>query len=152
MSDDGIPAALVALIRRNRRRYGGYLVHAGVAVLFIGIAASSSFQDEREVLLEPGQSAAVGAYRVTYVKPTADLRAAGKYEGGERLRPTSSATTVRKEDGRTLLSDGPFAETKEQLGGYFLIEAPDLDEALAWAKRCPGAATGSIEVRPVWTM
>jgi cytochrome c-type biogenesis protein CcmF len=76
MSGDGVAAALVALIRRNRRRYGGYLVHAGVAVLFIGVAASSSFQDEREVLLEPGQSAAVGAYRVTYVKPTADLKAA----------------------------------------------------------------------------
>ena len=72
----GVPAALVALVRRNRRRYGGYLVHAGVAVLFVGVAASSSFQDEREVLLSPGQSARVGAYEVTYVKPTADLRAA----------------------------------------------------------------------------
>jgi cytochrome c-type biogenesis protein CcmF len=91
MSGDAVPAALVALIRRNRRRYGGYLVHAGVAVLFIGIAASSSFQDEREVLLRPGQSADVGAYRVTYVTPTADLKAAtnGRLERidlGARLR------------------------------------------------------------------
>ena len=76
MSGGGVPSALVALVRRNRRRYGGYLVHAGVSVLFIGVAASSSFQDEREVLLKPGQTATVGAYEVTYVKPTANLRAA----------------------------------------------------------------------------
>jgi cytochrome c-type biogenesis protein CcmF len=91
MSGGGVPSALVALVRRNRRRYGGYLVHAGVSVLFIGVAASSSFQHEREVLLEPGQTATVGAYDVTYVKPTANLRAAPnggleKIDLGARLR------------------------------------------------------------------
>ena len=99
MSDDAAPRALVQLVRRNRRRYGGYLVHAGVAVLFIGIAASSSFQDEKEVLLKPGQTATVGAYEVTYVKPTADLKAAPngrleKIDFGARLRVTRDGEKV----------------------------------------------------------
>ena len=69
-----------------------------------------------------------------------------------RLRPTSAATTVRTVDGQTKVLDGPFAETKEQLGGYYLINVPDLDAALSWAARCPGAAHGTIEVRPIWEM
>jgi hypothetical protein len=69
-----------------------------------------------------------------------------------RLRPTSAATTVRTVDGQTKVLDGPFAETKEQLGGYYLIDVPDLDAALNWAKRCPGVRHGSIEVRPIWVM
>jgi hypothetical protein len=87
-----------------------------------------------------------------YMAYTEAMRKAGAYVGGQRLRPTSDATTVRAVNGKTAVLNGPFAETKEQLGGYYLIEAPDLDAALAWAKRCPGAATGAIEVRPVWTM
>jgi hypothetical protein len=66
------------------------------------------------------------------------------------LRPTSEATTVRAVNGSATVLNGPFAETKEQLAGYFLIEVPDLDAALAWAKRHPTAAYGSVEVRPVW--
>ena len=69
-----------------------------------------------------------------------------------RLRPTSAATTVRIADGKTKVLDGPFAETKEQLGGYYLIDVPDLDAALSWASRCPGARYGSVEVRPIWVM
>jgi hypothetical protein len=72
--------------------------------------------------------------------------------GGERLRPSSAATTVRTANGKTQVLDGPYAETKEQLGGFFMIEAPDLDAALSWAERCPGAAHGVIEVRPIWAM
>jgi len=84
---------------------------------------------------------------------SAELRAAGKYVDGERLRPVSDATTVRAQNGRTLLSDGPFAETKEQLGGYFVIEAKDLDEAIEWAAKMPHLARGgSAEVRPIWEM
>ena len=64
----------------------------------------------------------------------------------------ASATTVRVADGKTKVLDGPYAETKEQLGGYYLIDVPDLDAALSWAARCPGASVGTIEVRPVWTM
>jgi hypothetical protein len=71
---------------------------------------------------------------------------------GDRLRPVSMTTTVRTEGGKTQVLDGPYAETKEQLGGYYLIEAPDLDAALSWAKRCPGVMYGSVEVRPIWTM
>jgi len=73
----------------------------------------------------------------------------GLFKGGEALHPTSAATTVRVRDGRTITTDGPFAETKEALGGYYLIEARDLDEAIDAAARIPGARRGSIEVRPI---
>ncbi len=72
-----------------------------------------------------------------------------KIVGGEALMPTSSATTVRAPEGKALTTDGPFAETKEQLGGFYLIDAANLDEAIEIAARIPGAATGSVEVRPV---
>jgi hypothetical protein len=77
---------------------------------------------------------------------------AGVLQGGNRLRPTSASTTVRVANGKTTVLDGPYVETKEQLGGYFLIDVPDLDAALSWAERCPGASTGLVEVRPVWAM
>ena len=79
----------------------------------------------------------------------ADMREAGVLRGGAELKPTRSATTVRVRNGKTLTTDGPFAETKEQLGGYYLIEVPDLDQAVHWAARCPAAGGGSIEVRPL---
>jgi hypothetical protein len=78
-----------------------------------------------------------------------DLQERQAMVGGDELSPTSSATTVRVRDGQTLTTDGPFAETKEQLGGYFKIEAADLDTAIELAAKIPGARTGSIEVRPV---
>jgi hypothetical protein len=80
---------------------------------------------------------------------TADLLKRGKSEGGEALEPTSTATTVRVRDGETLTTDGPFAETNEVLGGYYLINANDLDEAIELAAQCPGAVQGSIELRPI---
>jgi hypothetical protein len=83
---------------------------------------------------------------------TEALNKAGVRVGSNRLRPTSEATTVRVPNGKKNVVNGPFAETKEQLAGYYLIEAPDLDAALSWAARCPGAAHGAIEVRPVWTV
>jgi hypothetical protein len=84
---------------------------------------------------------------------TSQLTAAGKNRGGERLRPAASATTVRLKGGDRLLSDGPFAETKEQLGGYFIVEAENLDEAIEWASKMPHMAYGgSTEVRPIWDM
>jgi hypothetical protein len=76
----------------------------------------------------------------------------GNFKAGDRLQPTTTATTVRVRDGKTLTTDGPFAETREQLGGYYLIDVPDLDAALDWAARCPGASHGAVEVRPVWAM
>ena len=81
---------------------------------------------------------------------TEDLRGAGKLLAGEAVMPTATATTVRGQGGQTLTVDGPFAETKEQLGGFYLIEAADLDEAIAWAAKMPNLdAGGSVEVRPV---
>jgi hypothetical protein len=79
-----------------------------------------------------------------------ELKQAGAYLAYERLRPTTAATTLRVRHGETLITDGPFAETKEQLGGFYLIHANDLDEALAWATKMPSARYGSIEVRPIW--
>jgi hypothetical protein len=82
-----------------------------------------------------------------------ELVAANKLQGGERLRPAATATTVRVQGGQRLLSDGPFAETKEQLGGYFIVEANDLDEAVEWAGKMPHLADGgSVEIRPIWEM
>jgi hypothetical protein len=78
-----------------------------------------------------------------------DMRGAGVLRSGAELTPSSSATTVRVKNGKTLTTDGPFAETKEQLGGYYTIEVPNLDEAVKWAARCPAAHGGSIEVRPI---
>ena len=78
------------------------------------------------------------------------LRARGAMKAGEALDSTATATTVRVVDGRTITTDGPFAETKETLGGFYLVEAADLDEAIAFAAMIPGAKTGCIEVRPVW--
>jgi hypothetical protein len=74
---------------------------------------------------------------------------AGVLLGGEGLERSSAATTVRIRDGERVLSDGPFAETKEQLGGFYLLDCANLDEAIEWAAKIPGAATGSVEVRPV---
>ena len=74
----------------------------------------------------------------------------GAMKGGEALAPIATATTVRVRDGRTISTDGPFAETKEVLGGFYLVEAADLDEAIGYAAMIPGAKHGSIEVRPVW--
>src|SRR5882757_7350051 len=76
----------------------------------------------------------------------------GVLEGGARLRPTTDATTVRVRDGEVVTSDGPFAETKEQIGGYFVVNCKDLDEAIEIASKIPGARSGSIEVRPIWEM
>lgn len=80
---------------------------------------------------------------------TESIRESGAYVAGDALQPTSTATTVRIRDGKTLVTDGPFAETKEQLGGYYLVDAKDMDEALKIAERIPSARYGSIEVRPV---
>ena len=79
-----------------------------------------------------------------------DILASGVVEASSRLRPTPTASTVRVRDGKTAITDGPFAETKEQLGGFYCIDVPGLDEALAWAKRVPSGEYGSVEVRPIW--
>lgn len=93
-----------------------------------------------------------GQVMPAYLAYTEAMNKAGILRGGNRLLPTTSASTVRVANGKTQVLDGPYADTKEQLGGYYLIDVPDLDAALAWAAKCPGASRGSIEVRPIWTM
>ncbi len=83
---------------------------------------------------------------------TEALKQAGALKGSNRLQPTATATTVRTVDGKQQVLDGPYADTKEQLGGYYLIEVADLDAALSWAARCPGSQHGTVEVRPIWAM
>ena len=105
------------------------------------------YENEREfgALPEAEQGKVFGEY----MDFSRAIRQSGHYVGGEALQPTTSATTVRVKNGKTLATDGPFAETREQLGGFYLVEARDLDEAIALAARIPGARTGSIEVRPI---
>jgi hypothetical protein len=89
--------------------------------------------------------AAYGAYTEAVTK-------AGVLAGSNRLQRSSAASTVRVANGKTQVLDGPYAETKEQLAGYYMIDVPDLDAALSWAARCPGASHGTVEVRPIWAM
>ena len=84
-----------------------------------------------------------------YMDFAKEIVASGCMRGGSELKPVTTATTVRVRNGKVANTDGPFAETKEQLGGYYLIDVPSLDEALKWAAKCPGALTGSVEVRPL---
>ena len=84
-----------------------------------------------------------------YGEYTRSITASGNFKAGEALQPISTATTVRVRDGKTLTTDGPFAETREQLGGFYLVEAKDLDEAIDLAARIPSSRVGTIEVRPI---
>ncbi len=103
-----------------------------------GFAALSKEQQEQGV-------AAYTAYMEALTK-------AGALKGTHRLQRSTAATTVRVADGKSQVLDGPYADSKEQLGGVFVIEAPNLDAALSWAARCPAASHGAVEVRPMWEM
>jgi hypothetical protein len=106
------------------------------------------YRDEKQMLAASKENSE--RTMAAYAAYTEAMKKAGVYVGGNRLQPTTTATTVRNPNGKASVLDGPFAETKEQLGGYYLIDAPDLDAALSWAARCPGAAQGAIEVRAIW--
>jgi hypothetical protein len=95
---------------------------------------------------------AVSQMSAAYAAYAQAMGKAGVVLGGNRLRPSAEATTVRVKGGKTEVLDGPYADTKEQLGGYYLIDVPDLDAALSWAARCPTASNGTIEVRAIWPM
>lgn len=86
----------------------------------------------------------------SYAAFTDEIGKTGIMKSSEGLQPTSTATTVRVRDGKTLTTDGPFAETKEQLGGVWVFECEDLDEAISWAAKIPQAQSGSVEIRPLW--
>jgi hypothetical protein len=105
-------------------------------------------EESRMLAMSESEAAAQMA---AYAEFTESIVKSGQLRAGDRLRPTSTATTVRVKDGKTLTTDGPFAETREQLGGYYLVEAKDLDEAVGIAARIPSARSGSIEVRPIWS-
>ena len=98
---------------------------------------------------EPPDPALWGEVLSQYNAYTEMLKSTGVFIAGEALQPVTTATTLRQQGGQTVITDGPFAETKEGLGGFYLIEAPDLDAALKLAEQCPGVRYGSIEVRPV---
>src|SRR6202008_5170776 len=105
------------------------------------------YQNEAEYAKNP--EALNGKMLAEYGAFTQSIIQSGNFKAGDRLQDTHTATTVRVRDGKTLTTDGPFAETREQLGGYYLIEAKNLDEAIALAARGPSARSGSIEVRPI---
>lgn len=110
--------------------------------MIMAIETPQAFADRDD--LERG-----GAYWGAWTAYLAELNAHGILSDAGGLQPPSAGTTLRVRDGRRLLQDGPFADTKEQLGGYFVIDVPDLDTALDWAERCPSAVDGSVEVRPL---
>lgn len=85
-----------------------------------------------------------------YAEFTKSIVQSGQFKAADRLRPVSMATSVRVRDGKTMITDGPFAETREQLGGYYLVDAKNLDEAIEIAARIPTSKYGTIEVRPIW--
>jgi hypothetical protein len=104
------------------------------------------YQDEREL---PAQIAADPTFLPAFKALSDELKASGEFLGGDALEPTPMATSVQVRGGEVLLTDGPFAETREQLGGYFLVKAENLDRAIEIARRIPSARFGTIEVRPV---
>lgn len=108
------------------------------------------YNDEERVRAMPKED--INKMLPAYVAYTEALKKADILVGGDRLQFTSNATTVRIRDGKTNVVNGPYAEAKEQLGGYYIIDVPDMDSALSWASRCPSASSGTIEVRPIWVM
>src|SRR5215204_4429211 len=106
--------------------------------------ALTIYGEPRELTPEEGQ-----AMSADYMRLTEEMRAAGVFLAGEGLQPVTTATTVRVPNGERLVTDGPFAETKEQLAGFYVLDCKDLDEAIDWAAKIPGAQSGCVEVRPV---
>jgi hypothetical protein len=102
-----------------------------------------------EKVMEQMPDAEASKHFEEYVEFTENIRRSGHFIGANRLKPADTATTIRVRDGKVLMTDGPFAETKEQVGGYYLIEAKDLDEAIRIAAKIPGAKRGCVELRPV---
>ena len=106
----------------------------------------------QEESTEPVPDEVAKAVMNQYAAVTQEIRDRGLWQAGEALEPTTTATTVRVRNGQTLTTDGPFAETKEALGGFYLIDARDLDEAIEIAAKIPAASVGSMEIRPIWEL
>jgi hypothetical protein len=105
-----------------------------------------------ETAMDAASPAEQAASNAAYMAWGEEMGQRGVLQSGERLRPTADATTVRVRDDEVLTSDGPFAETKEQMGGFYIVDCENLDEAIEIAAKLPGARNGSIEVRPIWEM
>jgi hypothetical protein len=108
------------------------------------------YRNEAEVLKRTPEEK--GKITGEYMQFSGEIRKSGHFKGGEPLQPVTTATTVRVRDGKVLKTDGPFAETREQLGGFYLVDAKDLDEAVGIAARIPDVRNGSVEIRPVIMM
>jgi len=107
---------------------------------------------QAEAAMQNRSEAEAKAMFTEYGQLTQSIKDSGQYKGGNALQPVATATKVQVRDGKTLTTDGPFAETREQLGGYYLIDAAHLDDAIAIAARIPAARNGSIEIRPIWSV
>jgi hypothetical protein len=107
------------------------------------------YSDESQMPDPPTDPAGVAAMMEPWLAYNRALQEAGVFVAGDALQPTSTATTVTATRGAPVFTDGPFAETREQLGGYYLVDCADLDQAMHWAAKCPGTAFGRVEVRPV---
>jgi hypothetical protein len=105
-----------------------------------------------EAFFQKADKASLGRIQAAYTAYTEAAKTAGVFVGGERLHPSTTASTVRLKDGKSAVLDGPYAETKEQFGGYYMLDLPDLDAALDWAARSPTAEHGTVEVRAIWAM
>ncbi len=108
------------------------------------------YSEEKQIAALPEHEGA--AMTGEYLAFTDSIKRSGHYVAGERLRPTPTGVTIRSRNGKVSTTDGPFAETKEQLGGFYMIEARDLNDAIQVASRIPGTKVGSIEVRPIWEL
>jgi hypothetical protein len=104
---------------------------------------------DREADMAKMSEAEQGAFFGEYMAFSEAIVKSGHHKAGDPLQPVATATTVRVKNGKTVTTDGPFAETREQLGGYYIVEAKDLDEAISIAARVPSSRTGSVEVRPI---
>lgn len=105
-----------------------------------------------EATFKSATPADTGQMMAAYGAYTEAMKKAGVLAGSDRLQPVATATTVRVAKGKSEVLNGPYAETKEQLGGFYIVDVPDLDVAISWAAKCPGASHGTIEVRPIWAM
>jgi cytochrome c-type biogenesis protein CcmF len=145
MAHEVVPMALLALIRRNRRRYGGYIVHIGMAVLFIGVAASSSFQHASELGLSPGQSTRVGAYAIRYVRPTATITP--KYDAAH------TGSTLSLGAALDVTKDGRHVATLEPSEGYYASQEPSQGSvgSLIGGQPVSHVAMDAGVTRDVWT-
>lgn len=110
------------------------------------------YEDEADFAERVGDKAAFEAYMAPWFKYSQDLAQAGVAAGGDPLEPSHTATVVKVRDGKRIVQDGPYMTAKEQLGGFYIFDVPNLDEAIKWAEKCPATTKGAVELRPIWNL